>query len=384
MHLSYKTKVTFFSLTCLFFVLSSCSKVLFLKDAQTEKLGQDSLAKEDISLDWFTASKLKGTDIVSLKDAKLFINDVYQTLDAKIFDPAFKKDIREQHRHLLIIQVNTKPSWSRSELTQLVNNQMKKLSMSHVRVFEPVEGEKLFRLFSQTSPSTTKTTPTVSVQLRDTVGILQITSFVTPQITRVASEQAKAQLSQSEAILIDLRGNGGGVQSAISYLIEDIIGPDQVIATERTRNGLVVKEPYIFRGFFDDSVKNIGLVEMKLSQEKNYIEYRTRFEVKKDPRSYFVLVDDQCGSACEVFAAAAQEHGAAKILGVRTSGSVLGGGVFKLRWRGFIILAPIAQTISPKGNIIEGVGVQPDIQIPECKNSGNQCLEKAIEVIKRR
>jgi hypothetical protein len=27
------------------------------------------------------------------------------------------------------------------------------------------------------------------------------------------------------------------------------------------------------------------------------------------------------------------------------------------------------------------VGVQPDIQIPECKNSGKQCLEKAIEVV---
>ncbi|MBW4428510.1 MAG: hypothetical protein KME50_29800, partial [Nostoc desertorum CM1-VF14] len=77
----------------------------------------------------------------------------------------------------------------------------------------------------------------------------------------------------------------------------------------------------------------------------------------------------------------AQEHAAAKILGVRTSGSVLGGAVFKLRWQGFILLAPISQTFSFKGNTIEGRGVQPDIPIPECKSSSSQCLEKAIKFI---
>jgi hypothetical protein len=30
---------------------------------------------------------------------------------------------------------------------------------------------------------------------------------------------------------------------------------------------------------------------------------------------------------------------------------------------------------------MEGVGVQPDIQIPECANGGSQCFEKAIAII---
>ncbi|WP_197036133.1 S41 family peptidase [Fischerella sp. PCC 9605] len=338
-------------------------------------------AEQEVSLAWFTSSKLRGTDIISSESAKLFVNNVYQTLDDKIFAPTFKKELREQNLKALIAEVDTNSSWSRAKLTQLINNQLSKLSISHVRVFDPVEGEQLFRLFTQQSPSTAKTDPTVSTQIRGFIGIVQVKSFVTPQITRRAVEQAKAQLSQTKAILIDLRGNGGGVQSAISYLIEDIIGPDKVIATERTRNGIAMKQPYIFRGYFDDSVKNIGLAEMKLSQQKKYIQYRTRFEANKDPRPYFVLVDNQCGSACEVFAAAAQEHRAAKILGVRTSGSVLGGGVFKLRWPGFVILAPIAQTISPNGNTIEGKGIEPDIEISECKNSGEQCFEKAVEIV---
>lgn len=338
-------------------------------------------AEEDVSLDWFTSSTLSETDTVSVVEARLFVNDVYQKLDAHIFDPTFKKELREQSLKELIAEVDTKSSWSRAELTQLTNQSLEKIAISHVRVFDPVEGEQLFRLFTEESPSTPET-DIVSAQVIDQVGILRVKSFVTPQISRRAVEQAKAKLSQAKAILIDLRGNGGGVQSAISYLIEDIIGSDQVFAVERTRDGIGMQEPYIFRGYFDDDVRNIGLAEIKLTQEKNFIEYRTRFEAKTDPRPHFILVDQDCGSACEVFAAAVQDHGTAQILGARTSGSVLGAGVFKLRWQGFIILAPIAHTVSPKGNTIEGIGVQPDIEIAACQNSGDRCLEEAVEIVR--
>ncbi|OUL17383.1 hypothetical protein BV372_35200 [Nostoc sp. T09] len=337
---------------------------------------------EEISLDWFTSSKLKSTDTISSQEAKLFVNNVSQTLENNIFNPSFKKELRQQNFKTLVATVEGKPNWSRLELTHLINNQLEKLSISHVRVFDPVEGEQLFRLFSQPSVSTDKTNSTVSTQIIGKVGVLRVRSFVVPQITLVAVKQALDQVSHTQALLIDLRGNGGGVQSSISYLIENIIGSDKVISTERTRHGITLKQPYIFRGYFDDSLKNVALAEIKLTNEKNYIEYRTRLEAKKDFRPHFVLVDEQCGSACEVFAAASQEHGAAKVLGVRTSGSVLGGGVFKLRWQGYILLAPISQTFSPKGNVIEGRGVQPDILIPECQNSGKQCLEKAIKLIK--
>ncbi|MCC5653456.1 S41 family peptidase [Nostoc sp. XA013] len=353
----------------------------FLALSSSSQVSTSHKDKEEVSLDWFTDSKLKSTDTISSSEGKLFVNNVFQTLDKNIFNPTFKRQLREQNLKALVTLVDAKPTWSRLELTQLVNNQLEKLSISHVRVFDPVEGEQLFRLFSQPSVPTAKSSPTVSAQITGDIGILRVKSFVIPQITKVAVEQALAQLSQTKAILIDLRENGGGAQSSISYVIENIIGPDKVISTERTRHGAAIKQPYIFRGYFADSVKNVALAEIKLSQEKKYIEYRTRFAAKKDPRPHFVLVDQLCGSACEVFAAAAQEHAAAKILGVRTSGSVLGGAVFKLRWQGFILLAPISQTFSFKGNTIEGRGVQPDIPIPECKNSGSQCLEKAIKLI---
>ncbi|WP_153061800.1 S41 family peptidase [Gloeocapsopsis dulcis] len=377
-------RMVFFAVaTAILLYLVSCTGSRFTPWQSSDPSFQSPISQEteeDLSLDWFTSSTLSGTDPVSSAEAKVFVNDVYQKLDANIFNPTFKKELREQNLKELIAEVDTKSSWSRAELTQLTNQYLEKLAISHVRVFDPVEGEQLFRLFTQESPSTIETN-IVSAQVSNQVGILRVKSFVTPQITRHAVEQAKAELSQAKAILIDLRGNGGGVQSAISYLIEDIIGPDKVFAIERTRDGIGMQEPYIFRGYFDDSVKNIGLAEIKLTQEKNFIEYRTRFEARTDPRPHFVLVDHQCGSACEVFAAAVQDHGSAQILGVRTSGSVLGGGVFKLRWQGFIILAPIAYTVSPEDNAIEGKGVQPDIEIATCDNSGDRCFEQAVEIV---
>ncbi len=339
------------------------------------------LKEDDVSLDWFTSSKLKSTDIISSSQARVFINDVYQTLDAKIFDPAFKKEEREQQRSQLITIIDTKPSWSRAELTERISKQLQKLSISHLRILNPTEGEKLFRLIEQKPQSGTKPDPAVSAKMRGDVGILRVKSFLIPQVTKSAINQAKAQLAQAKIILIDLRGNGGGAGSSISYLVEDIVGADKVLWRDRTREGLKMKEPYIFRGYFDDAINAEAEAEIKLANEKPYVEWRTRSEAKRDPRPHYVLVDDQCGSSCDLFVATVQENGGAKLLGVRTMGALLAGEAFKLTWRGFALIAPTAQVISPKGNMIEGVGVQPDFEIPECKNAGKQCLEKAIRVI---
>ncbi|KAB8335430.1 hypothetical protein SD80_003680 [Scytonema tolypothrichoides VB-61278] len=367
--------------------LGSCSssKVPPVNNAPHEKrAGEISQAQdEDVSLEWFTSSKLKDTDIVSVSDAKLLITNVYQILDGKIFDPAFKKGERNQHFKLLLAEVSAKPSWSRAELTERISSQLKKLSVSHLRLLDPTEGEKLFRLIEQNPASNAKPNPAVSAQIRGEVGILQVKSFLIPQVTKAALDRAKAQLSPAEVILIDLRGNGGGAGSSISYLIEDIIGPDKVLWRDRTRAGLRIKEPYVFRGYFDDAINAEAKAEIKLAREHPYVEWRTRSLAKKDPRPYYVLVDDRCGSSCDLFAASVQENRGAKLLGVRTMGALLAGEAFKLSWQGFALIVPTAQVISPNGNTIEGVGVQPDIQIPECKNSSKRCLEKAVEVVVR-
>jgi C-terminal processing protease CtpA/Prc len=335
---------------------------------------------EAVSLEWFTSSQLKPTDTVSASEAKAFINNVYQTLDRKIFDPTFKKAERDKQLQDLLVAIDTKSSWSRAELTERISSQLKKLSMSHLKILDPTEGEKLFRVVEQKPLPNATPEPAISAEMRGEIGILRVKSFLIPQVTKAALDQAKSQLSKAKVILIDLRGNGGGAGSSISYLVEDIIGADKVLWRDRTREGLERQEPYIFRGYFDDAVNAEAEAEIKLSNEQPFVEWRTRADTKQDPRPHFILVDDQCGSSCDLFAGIIKDYGAAKILGVRTMGALFGGDAVRLNWQGFALIAPTLQVISPKGNTIEGVGVQPDISIPECKNSGSQCLEKAIKI----
>ncbi|MEP0921733.1 S41 family peptidase [Leptolyngbya sp. ST-U4] len=339
-----------------------------------------STEETDVSLNWFTDSQLKPTDTVSAAEAKAFVHNVYQTIDDQIFDPAFKKAERNQQQQDLLATLDTQSGWSRAELTERISNELNKLSVSHLRILDPTAGATLFRIFEQKPLPDATPTPSVSAEMRGEVGILRVESFIVPLITKAELDRAKAQLAQAQVILIDVRANGGGFGSSVSYLVEDIIGPDKVVSRDRTREGLKVQEPYIFRGYFDDAINAEAKAEIELSETHPYIEWRTRLKAQVDPRPHFILVDHQCGSACDLFAGIIKDYGSAKILGVRTMGALLGGDALRLRWQGFALIVPISQVISPKGHLIEGVGVQPDIEIPECANGGNQCLEKAIEI----
>jgi C-terminal processing protease CtpA/Prc len=364
--------------------LTSCQfSSLFQHNNQPLKTNNGTSTKEtEVTLDWFINSQLKSTDTISAAEAKAFVRNVYQTIDDRIFDPAFKKAERNQQQQDLLTAIDTKPSWSRAELTERISRELNKLSVSHLRILDPAEGETLFRIFEQKPLPDATPTSAVSAEMRGKVGILQVKSFIVPLITKAALDRAKAQLAQAQVILIDVRKNGGGFASSVSYLVEDIIGPDKVLSRDKTREGLQTREPYVFRGYFDDALNAEAKAEIELSKTHPYVEWRTRLDAQVDPRPHFVLVDDQCGSACDLFAGIIKDYGSAKILGVRTMGALLGGDAFRLEWQGFALIVPTVQVVLPNGHMIEGVGVQPDIEIPECKNSGDRCFEKALEIVR--
>lgn len=351
------------------------------QQTRQETTSRVNQTEEEVSLDWFTSSDLENTDIISSSEAKLFIEDVYQTLDRQIFDPAFKKAEREQHLSELLAEAEAKPNWTRAELTARISEQLDRLAVSHVRLLDPTEGERLFRIFEQKPLPDETPEPSVSSEMRGEIGILRVKSFIVPLITKAQLDQAKAQLAQAKIILIDVRGNEGGYGSSVSYTVEDLVGANKVLWWDRTREGLDIEKPYVFRGYFDDAANAEAEADIALGEEHPYVEWRTRLEAQQDPRPHFVLIDDRCGSACDLFAGVVKDYGAAKILGVRTMGALLGGDAFRLRWQGFALIAPTVQVISPKGLTIEGVGVPPDVEIPECANGGSQCLERAIQMI---
>ena len=76
-----------------------------------------------------------------------------------------------------------------------------------------------------------------------------------------------------------------------------------------------------------------------------------------------MLVNEHTLSAGEKVAAFAKENRLARIVGTRTGGQVLGGANFAVG-HGFVIRFPAAGWYSWSGTIVEGCGVQPDVDVP--------------------
>jgi len=334
-----------------------------------------------VDLGYFEAASTAPDDIVTAEAARAFAADAFGKLDAHIFDPAYKAELRRRQAADLDAALAGRTEWSRGEVEGLLEERLGALSVSHLRVINPVEGRGMFAGF-EAPKSSEAAGSAVSAEMRGDIGILRIGSFIVPQITRTALEEARARLKDARVILIDLRGNGGGFPSPISYAIESVIGPDRVISRDRTRAGASRAAPFTMRGFVPDGENAYAAGDIALMERHGDVEWRTRAEAAKDPRPHYLLVDRECGSACDVFAAAVKEHGAGVLLGARTYGAVMGGRAVPLAWPGYALLVPAEASFSPLGRVYEGVGVEPDVGIAACASDRDACLAAALDHIR--
>ena len=81
-----------------------------------------------------------------------------------------------------------------------------------------------------------------------------------------------------------------------------------------------------------------------------------------------VLVDRGTASASEVFAAALQENGAARVLGEQTFGKGLVQTIAKVSDGGAVVCTT-ARYVTPKGKDINGVGVSAHVAASICRSS---------------
>ncbi len=75
-----------------------------------------------------------------------------------------------------------------------------------------------------------------------------------------------------------------------------------------------------------------------------------------------ILTNSGTGSTSEIFAAGMKDTGRAKIIGEKTAGAVLPATIEKLP-TGANFMYAVADYRSPKGVLIEGQGVEPDVEV---------------------
>lgn len=197
----------------------------------------------------------------------------------------------------------------------------------------------------------TITDPSVKTEEKGDVGVIRIARFgdETASLTRKAAEK----FADKRAIIVDLRGNGGGYLQSSKEIASLWLNNGQVVVSERSG------------GTTNDTLKAEG--DNVLSGKPT-----------------IVLVDQGSASASEILAGALQDHKIARIVGEKTFGKGSVQDVVNLR-NGAQLKVTIARWYTPNGKNISKQGITPDVVVVAGKNDdrdNDTQLNKALELLK--
>lgn len=154
--------------------------------------------------------------------------------------------------------------------------------------------------------------------------------------TGAAYDSAMRFLRDGDAIVLDLRGNGGGDHAATRYLVSHFLDADMLLYTFHSQ-----KEP---------------------SAESRTRDYLPAGRLKGKP--LFVLVDRNVRSAGEDVAYQVQQFQLGVLVGEKTAGAANNNEHVPIA-PGFLLSLSIGRPVHPRsqGNW-EGVGIRPDVECP--------------------
>jgi C-terminal processing protease CtpA/Prc len=202
----------------------------------------------------------------------------------------------------------------------------------------PVGGETIWYLTEATRASIRKLS---AGNCR--VGLIHLRTFADEAL--VDELITGAEFSESDGLILDLRGNTGGEIRLAGEVLDLLTREPSIWITYRDR-------PYPFPA----TTWNLPLM---------------------------VLVDENTRSAAEIFAAAVQARGLGTVVGIPTPGQVQGSRLFPLP-DGARLLVPVSDVILPDGDSLEGRGVIPDeiVDRPIMYAAGlDPQLDRAVELL---
>ena len=179
------------------------------------------------------------------------------------------------------------------------------------------------------------------------VGYIRFNEFLDPGNMMPKFEAAMKSFAKAPGVIIDLRGNRGG----IGIMAMGIAG-----------------------FFIDKPGQKLG--DMKMRQTTLQFVIFPRPETYAGPLA--ILVDENSASTSEIFAGGMQDLKRARIFGTRTAGAALPSDIIRLP-NGDGFQYPQASYTSVSGKTLEGNGVTPDVVVHPTAKDGQTDNDPVIE-----
>ena len=181
-------------------------------------------------------------------------------------------------------------------------------------------------------------------RLPGNVGYLRLDSFPPPELAAPTAAAAMAFLKNSDALIVDLRENGGGAGDMVRFLASYFFVEPTRLSRSFRRDGTPQTS-------YDVTLPTVPGERMPVID-------------------IFVLTSPRTVSAAEAFAFALQQRGRAVIVGETTAGAGNAGDYLDIG-HGFRAFVPDVHVSSPIDETSwEGIGVRPDLPMPAARALG--------------
>lgn len=172
--------------------------------------------------------------------------------------------------------------------------------------------------------------PTVEHKmLENNVGYIQVSEFATNTPTEFDEAIQELTAQGMQAMIIDLRSNGGGLVTACQQMLDEILPEGTVVYTE---------DKYGNRQNYD-------------SDAEHYMDIPIT-----------VLINEYTASASEIFAGAIRDFDYGTLIGTKTYGKGIVQSVKQLE-DGSAYKITVSKYFTPSGENIHGTGIEPEISL---------------------
>jgi carboxyl-terminal processing protease len=192
------------------------------------------------------------------------------------------------------------------------------------------------------------------------IGIIRFNTFMTPILPPY--QDAMHQFADCRGIVLDLRGNLGGLGAMVMGISAHVFAEPETLGTMRLREATM---RYIAR-------------PVRVT--------RTGPPTRPFAGSIAIVVDELSASTTEILAAAWQQLGRARVFGERSAGQALPALLTQLP-NGDRLMYVVADFTGPHGSRVEGAGVVPDVLLPRSRSAllagRDESLEAAIAWVRQ-